>query len=73
MSEFADQLVETWAIHGRIAPYALDAIPAEALAGVGHLSSRRSALATPTRGDRVLGTSGVPPNEPGMARARGIS
>jgi uncharacterized damage-inducible protein DinB len=34
MSELADQLVETWAIHGRIVLYVLDAIPAEALGGV---------------------------------------
>jgi uncharacterized damage-inducible protein DinB len=35
MSELTDQLVETWAIHGRIVLYVLDAIPAEALTGVG--------------------------------------
>jgi uncharacterized damage-inducible protein DinB len=42
MSELADQLVETWAIHGRIVLYVLDAIPAEALAGVGATGKGRS-------------------------------
>jgi uncharacterized damage-inducible protein DinB len=39
----ADQLVETWAIHGRIVLYVLDAIPAEALAGVSATGKGRSA------------------------------
>jgi uncharacterized damage-inducible protein DinB len=42
MSELADQLVETWTIHGRIALYALDAIPAEALTGVSATGKGRS-------------------------------
>jgi uncharacterized damage-inducible protein DinB len=42
MSELADQLVETWAIHGRTVTYVLDAIPAEALAGVGGAGKGRS-------------------------------
>jgi uncharacterized damage-inducible protein DinB len=42
MNELADQLVETWAIHGRIVQYVLDAIPAEALAGVGATGKGRS-------------------------------
>jgi uncharacterized damage-inducible protein DinB len=42
MSELAEQLVEMWAIHGRIALYMLEAIPAEALAGVGATGKGRS-------------------------------
>jgi uncharacterized damage-inducible protein DinB len=42
MSELADQVAETWAIHGRIVLYVLDAIPAEALAGVGATGKGRS-------------------------------
>lgn len=38
----AGQLQETWAIHGRIVLYVLDAIPAEALAGVGATGKGRS-------------------------------
>jgi len=39
----ADQLVETWAIHGRIVLYVLDAISAEALGGVSATGKGRSA------------------------------
>ena len=39
----AGQLVETWAIHGRIVLYVLDAIPTEALAGVSATGKGRSA------------------------------
>ena len=42
MSELADQLVETWAIHGRIVLYVLDAIPAEALSDVSATGKGRS-------------------------------
>jgi hypothetical protein len=42
MSELAEQLVETWAIHGRIVLYVLDAIPDEALAGVSATGKGRS-------------------------------
>ncbi|HEY7021120.1 MAG TPA: DinB family protein [Ktedonobacterales bacterium] len=42
MSELADQLVETWAIHCRIVLYVLDAISAEALTGVGATGKGRS-------------------------------
>ena len=39
----AGQLVETWAIHGRIVLYVLDAISAEALGGVSATGKGRSA------------------------------
>jgi uncharacterized damage-inducible protein DinB len=42
MNELADQLVETWAIHGRITLYVLDAIPTEALGGVTATGKGRS-------------------------------
>jgi uncharacterized damage-inducible protein DinB len=38
----ASQLVETWAIHGRIVLYVLDAIPVEALSGLSATGKGRS-------------------------------
>jgi uncharacterized damage-inducible protein DinB len=42
MSELADQLVDTWTIHGRIVLYVLDAVSPEALSGVGATGKGRN-------------------------------